>query len=144
GTADDPYCMLQSGVNAAVSGDTIEVYQNDDEKFGFAEPVTVNGKSGITIVGEGIGIGDVSPNFSSAMSITNSSDITVRNLVLNSTNNTPTVTVTGSQNVTFDGDSLVSQTGSSSFDTVTVRTSSGVTISRSAIGSDGGGLGVSI
>lgn len=142
GTTNDPYCMLQSAVNEASSGDTIEVFQNDDETYGFAEPVTINGKSGITIIGESIGVGDVSPDRSSAMSITNSSNITVRGLVLNSPNDTPTVNVTGSQNITFDGDSLVSQGGASSFETVNVATSSGVTISRSAIGSSGGGLGV--
>jgi hypothetical protein len=96
GTFDDPYCLLQSAVDKAQSGDTIQVWEDSDDDIGYNERVSIVDKSGITIVGEGVGVGDVGPNNNNALYMIDSSDITVQNLVLDGENGS-TVDLVGTQ-----------------------------------------------
>lgn len=141
GTLDDPYCLLQSAVNAAASGATIEVWQNDDEVLSYNEHVTISGKSNLTIVGEGVGIGDAS-TASDALDIKNSSGITVRNLVLDAGGGSA-VDIVGSHGVILDADYMLVDGGGAAVVNIT-GTSSNVTVSRSTAGQDTGGDSINV
>jgi hypothetical protein len=138
GTSAVPYCLLQSAVNAAVSGDTIEVFQNNDQDLEFSESVTISNANNLTIIGEGgIGVGDAAPNANIALNIEYSSNITVENLELDSSNAT-TVSLYDDSDVTFNGDSLLMDQGP--YNVLDIGTgTSGTSITRSTLGDDGGG-----
>jgi hypothetical protein len=135
GTNADPYCLLQSAVNAAVAGDTIEVWQNYDAKFEYTESVDISGKSDLTILGEGTGVGDAAPQGDYGVNITNSTGITIQNLALYA-DSAVTVTVTQSSDITFDQDSLISMGG---LNTLAIGSgASNVAVTRSTIADYGG------
>jgi hypothetical protein len=142
GTYADPYCLLQSAVDNAVSGDTIEVYQEFNEQFAYHEPIVVNGKSDLTIIGEVVGAGDTAPNERNALEIENSTDITVDDMVLES-ENLDTVAVYQSSDVTLNGDSLLMDAGP--YNALTIGAGdTDVSVTRSALGDNGGGVDVSV
>lgn len=140
GTSAEPYCLLQSAVNAATSGDTIQVQEESDDDLAYNENVSINGKSGLTIVGEGIGVGDSAPSGYVALSIANSSGIQVDNLVLESAE-ADTVDISASNDITLNGDSLLSEGGSGN-DLSIYPGSSGITVTRSTLGNDSPGYDV--
>jgi PKD domain len=135
GSYDDPYCLLQSAVNAATSGDTIQVWEVSDDNLAYNENVSIKGKSDLTIVGHGTGVGDAPPAGNIALSITGSSGITVDNMVLESAD-ADTVYIDSSSDITFNGDSLLSEGGSGN-DLSIFPGSSGITVTRSTLGNDG-------
>jgi hypothetical protein len=141
GTDEIPYCLLQSAVNTAVSGDTIEVYQNNDEDIEYGESVSIDNKSNLTIVGEGgIGVGDGPAAQYYGVNIQNSTGITIRDLTID-TNNATTASVYQSSDITFDQDSLLAESGDSN--TLNIATgSSGISVTRSTIANNGDGWGV--
>ncbi len=142
GTQDDPYCLLQSAVNAAKSGDTIEVYQieTDDEKLDYNERVSIVGAQNLTIIGEGDGVGDVGPVDNNALYISGSTNVTIRNMVFDDgTGNT--VDLFDDTNTTLDGDYIVNDDSTQPALYVTGG-NTGVTITRSSIANNGGGFGV--
>ena len=143
GTNAQPYCLLQSAVNAAVPGDTIYVYQNNDEDLEYNESVSIANKSNLTIVSEGgIGVGDAPAVNSYGLRIQNSTGITVRGLVID-TDSATTADVYDSSNITFDQDSLLNEAGQ--LDTLDITGgSSGVSITRSTLADNGTGADVDI
>ena len=142
GTDADPYCLLQSAVNAAVSGDTIQVWQDDDEDIAFHESVSIVGKTDLTIVGEQIGTGDSTGQGAYGINIQSSTDVTIQNLSLY-TNEATTAAVTGSSGITFDQDNLITDGGL--LDTLDIRDgSSDIAVTRSTIGNVGSGPGIDI
>jgi hypothetical protein len=143
GTDAQPYCLLQSAVNAAVSGDTIEVYQNNDEDLEYNESVAITNKSNLTIVGEGgIGVGDAPAAGYYGLNIQGSTGITIRNLVVD-TNSATTATVYNSSSITFDQDNLLNETGQ--LNTLNIAgSSSAVSVTRSTLANNGGGADVDI
>ncbi|MBR7839464.1 right-handed parallel beta-helix repeat-containing protein [Actinospica durhamensis] len=145
GTQDNPYCSLQDGVNAAVSGDTVDVEQVQDEQLAYDQTVDVQNRTNLTIVGVGdgvgVGIGDAPPA-TWALYVENSSNITVRNMVFDGGIGLA-AEVVESQNVTLDGDYFVNS-GASTNTTLDVGDSADVTVSRSSIANNGGGIGVEV
>ena len=135
GLYTDPYCLLQSAVNAATSGDTIQVWSESNDDLAYNESVSINDKSNLVIVGEDIGIGDAPTAGNIALSITNSSGIEVDNLIFDSAN-ADTVYISASSDITFDDDSLLSDGGSGN-DLSIYPGSSGITVTRSTLGNDG-------
>lgn len=138
GTADDPFCLLQSAVDAAVSGDTIAVFQYDDERTGYTEDVSIVGKAGITIVGEGDGVGDYG-----SLDIADSSNITVRNMVFEVYRGN-TVALSADQNITLDSDYFLED--GTTLPVVEISgTNSGIDVTRTSIsGAGDGSSGVQI
>ncbi|HEX4791679.1 MAG TPA: PKD domain-containing protein, partial [Actinospica sp.] len=131
GSFDYPYCLLQSAIKAATSGDTIQVWEESDDDLGYNENVVINGKSNLTIIGEGVGIGDAPSVGSVPLQIENSTGITVKNLILNSIS-ADAVDVTKSSGITFDGDSLLAEGGAGNALTIGAG-SSAVSVTRSAL-----------
>jgi len=135
GTWADPYCMLQTAVNAAQSGDTIQTWEQSDDDLAFNEDVSINDKTDLTIVGEGIGVGDYGVDGYPALTISNSTGITVKNLVLEDLAS-DTVDVTSSSGVSFDGDSLLADGGP--FNDLNIGAgATDVSVTRTAIGNNG-------
>jgi hypothetical protein len=102
GTETDPYCSIQDAVNAAVSGDTVDVLGS--QGYFSTEAVTIS-TSGISIVGVGNQAWDMAPSGSPAFVLNGVSDVTISNLMLSGAGNgTPTLEVLGSNHVTLDSD----------------------------------------
>jgi hypothetical protein len=140
GTADDPYCLLQSAVNAAVSGDTIEVYNIYADAYEYNESISISGKSNLTIVGEGSGVGDSRNQGYYGLDISNSAGITIRNLAL-LTNAATTATVYGSTDITLDQDSLIDE---NQLNTLNIMSSTNVAVTRSTLGSTSTGDAIDV
>jgi hypothetical protein len=140
GTADDPYCLLQSAVNAAVSGTTIEVYNNYADAYEYNESISISGKSNLTIVGEGTGVGDSRSQGYYGLDISNSTGITIRNLVLQ-TNAATTATVYSSSNITLDQDSLIDE---NQLNTLNIMSSTNVAVTRSTLASTSSGDAIDV
>ena len=135
GTWEDPYCSLQTAINAAGSGDTIQVWEQSDDDIAYGEDVSINDKTNLTIVGEGVGVGDYGVDGYQALTISNSTGITIQNLVLEASVD-DTVDVTSSSHVSFDSDSLLEDGGP--FNALNIGSgTSDVSVTRTAIGDNG-------
>ncbi|MBR7832280.1 PKD domain-containing protein [Actinospica durhamensis] len=145
GTAADPYCLLQSAINHAVSGDTIEVSQQDDERTAYDEVLSITGKSNITIVGVGDGVGDYGDMaYGSALSITNSSNITIRNMIFETYEGSTLALTGGDKNITLDGDYVLEDYGTAPTFEVT-GANSGIDITHTSIsGGSSGSYGLQL
>jgi hypothetical protein len=138
GTQSDPYCLLQSAVDAAVPDSSIVIYQNSTEDLEFNESVVISGKSNLSI--EGLdNAGDAAPKGMPALSIENSSNINISGLVLESNGN-DALDVNNSDGVYLSGDSMLVEGGTpEGSNAMTVSgTSSNLGIERDTFGDIGG------
>lgn len=104
GTEADPFCSIQDAVNAAVSGDTVEIL--GDQGYTSDESVTVS-TSGISIVG-GDNAFEVAQNGAPSFVLNGVTDVTLSNLSLHGPGqNVPAVEILGSSHVTLDSDYIV-------------------------------------
>jgi hypothetical protein len=102
GTAATPWCSIQNAVDAAVSGDTVDVLGSQGSFS--TESVTVS-TSGISIVGVGNQAWDMAQSGSPAFILNGVSHVTISNLMLNGAGTgIPAVEILGSSNVTLDSD----------------------------------------
>lgn len=102
GTSATPYCSIQDAVDAAVSGDTVDVLGSQGSYS--TESVTVS-TSGISIVGVGNQAWDMAQSGSPAFILNGVSHVTISNLMLNGAGTgIPAVEILGSSNVTLDSD----------------------------------------
>lgn len=105
GTEADPYCSIQDAVNAAVSGDTVEILSTL-EGYPSDESVTVS-TSGISIVG-GAGAFEVAQNGAPSFVLNGVTDVTLSGLSLHGPGqNVPAVEILDSSHVTLDSDYIV-------------------------------------
>ena len=127
GTAADPYCDVQDAVDAASTGDTIDVAGSVG--YSSQSPVTIT-TSDLTIVGTSTQSW-ISDTTGPAITIDGASDVTISNLMLDSYSGAD-VAIEGSSDVTLDSDYIGG--GVSSHDGVTIDgASSGITISRTYV-----------
>ena len=131
GTQANPYCNVQDAVNAAVSGDTVDVLTSF---YSFPTPVTVT-TSGISIVGTGTQAWIYTQGSTagkSALVLDGVSNVTVSNLML-SASGASAVEIVGSSNVTLDSDYVDQQTLTNP-DAMTIDgASSNITVSRTYV-----------
>jgi hypothetical protein len=135
GTQADPYCSVQTAVNAAQYGDTVDVIGASGY---FAEESVTVSTSNITIVGSGgtPWINPVNGNTAPALILNHVSGVTVRNVMLTSSVQ-GTVQVLGSSNITLDSD-YIGQSAQAAVNTLSIDgSSSNVTVSRSYLDTDG-------
>lgn len=102
GTQASPYCLLQTAVDAAQPGDTIDVLSS--QVYSSQESVTVR-TSGISIVGVGnqasVSAGNAN-NGKPSLVLDHVSNVTVSNMMLTSNGGATAVAVIGSSGVTID------------------------------------------
>ncbi|GAA2146983.1 hypothetical protein GCM10009760_37330 [Kitasatospora kazusensis] len=125
GTAAAPFCTVQHGVDAAQSGDTVQVQEGN-----LRESVTVH-TSGITVIGQGNGGVFALDALAGqpALTLDGVTGVTLRNLQLLS-DGVPALRVVNSSKVTMDAGIAYAWQG----DAVTVDgTSSDVTVSRTYV-----------
>ena len=131
GTAANPYCKVQDGVNAAAAGDTVQV----DGSAGYSaqEAVTVT-TSNISIVG--LFHPQISPTNGNsghpAITLNGVTGVSVSGLSLESSNG-PTVKVASSSGVVIDSVQIGNFTGSAGGVVVIDGASNGVTVSRALL-----------
>ncbi|MEV4612354.1 PKD domain-containing protein [Kitasatospora sp. NPDC049258] len=143
GSQDTPFCKVQDAVDAAQSGDTVDVVGS----MGYftQDPVTVK-TSGISIVGIGSQAW-ISPGGKPAITLDGVSDVTISNLMLSSFG-APAVVVKGSSRVTLDSSYVDLNPNVRGVDAITVDgASADVTVSRTYVDAgfwSAGASGISI
>lgn len=126
GTAANPYCNLQDAVNAASSGDTIDV---SSEHTGTGSPAVTITTSGLTIIGTS------NASWVDQLTLDGVSDISISNMIV-SAGSPAAVVIENSSNITLDSDFIGSRFAAT--DEVSIDgASSNITISRSFLGSNG-------
>jgi hypothetical protein len=131
GTEASPYCSLQDAVNAAASGDTIDV---GSVYSGTGSPAVTITTSGLTLVGTT----DVS--WVDQLTLDGASDVKISNMIMSS-GNPAALVIENSSGITLDSDFI----GGSTYpgNGVSIDGASGnVTISRSFLDTKGWGTGL--
>ncbi|HET9171129.1 MAG TPA: PKD domain-containing protein [Actinospica sp.] len=134
GTAADPYCSLQTAVDAASSGDTISVAF---QQYPYVYPAVTVSTSGITIQGNGSTIAN---SAGAGLVLSGVTGVTVSNFTVTSPGSS-VVQVVGSHDVVLDTMDVATE-GSSTTGAIAIDgASSGITVSRSIVSQRGWSAG---